>query len=107
MVSVNWMSCDIDGISGWNTHKDNTELNTIMESSTKHHDHNFTKQLQQLQLTPLESTKKKQIISLLDSTDDEMDAITKKRRNYHTKSRPYTSRRQHVRMSKRLTSFDE
>eukprot|EP01083_Nonionella_stella_P083743 231617_1 len=46
-----------------------------------------------------------QIISLMDSTDDEMDAQAKPthRRNYNTKSRPYSSRRQrNVRRSKRL-----
>eukprot|EP01083_Nonionella_stella_P078685 215461_1 len=90
----------------WLEHKNSTQLNAIMQSSKKHNDHNFTKPLQHLQLPPLEThtTKPKQIISLLDSTDDEMDTQTSRKstRNYNTKARSYNSRRHRVRRSKRI-----
>eukprot|EP01083_Nonionella_stella_P083737 231605_1 len=86
----------------WLDHKNSTQLNAIMQSSRKHNGHNFTKPLQHLQLPPLEATvkavKRTQIISLLDSTDDEMDsnANARKTRRCKTKLRQFSSRRQRV-----------
>eukprot|EP01083_Nonionella_stella_P203641 742938_1 len=83
----------------WLEHKNSNQLNAIMQSSKKYNQtHNFTKPLRNLQLPPLDNGKSEpQVISLLDSTDDEME--TKKKdthkhtRRYTNKARQYNSKR--------------